>query len=150
PSHPAHPPADNLPHIPAQPDCGANPAHPPVDVKQSPNFTFADDGSPHSAYATGDGISVQWTPADTGHHSDVNPEINLASIPQTATDGAHPADLPVDVSQLVSFKFADDGGAHPGTIPNDPTALTALSSGLSGTNGPAPPTPSNNSHFPRH
>jgi hypothetical protein len=29
------------------------------------------------------------------------------------TDGAHPADLPVDVNQLPSFKFADDGSAHP-------------------------------------
>ncbi len=31
----------------------------------------------------------------------------------SVTDGAHPADLPVDVNQLPSFKFADDGSTHP-------------------------------------
>jgi hypothetical protein len=52
------------------------------------------------------------------------------------TDGAHPADLPVDVNQLPSFKFADDGSAHPGTVPYGPPTLTALSSDSGGDHGP--------------
>src|SRR5262249_58190625 len=87
--------------------------------------------------ATGKDIWVQSTPADNGHHATVEPETNLASIapnylPEhpadnslhmpaqlddngvlTVIDGAHPTDLPVDVNQLPSFKFADDGSAHP-------------------------------------
>src|SRR5262249_61740528 len=39
-----------------------------------------------------------------------------------------------------SFKFADNDSAHPGTIPNDPPALTGPSSGPSGAHGPAAPT----------
>jgi hypothetical protein len=50
----------------------------------------------------------------------------------TGPDGAHPAHPQVGGNQSDSFKFAD-GGDHPG-IPNDPTAVTAPSSG---THGPA-------------
>src|SRR5262249_18749312 len=57
----------------------------------------------------------------------------------TGPDGAHPVHPQVDGNQSDSFKFAD-GGDHPGTIPNDPTAVTAPSSGSSGTHGPAAPT----------
>jgi hypothetical protein len=57
----------------------------------------------------------------------------------TVTDGAHPADLPVDVNQLPSFKFADDGSTHPGTVPYGQPTLTALSDHLSGDYGPAAP-----------
>src|SRR5262249_4286034 len=38
-------PADNLSHIPAQPDHGADPTHPHVEVEQSPSFKSTDDGS---------------------------------------------------------------------------------------------------------
>jgi hypothetical protein len=161
----------------------------------SDNFKFADDdGSAHPGHATGKDASVQSTPADNGHHAIADPEVSLASIAPnhlpghpaenslhmpaqldgngvlTVTDGAHPAHLPVDVNQLPSFKFADDGsdhgtgpdGAHPahpqvdgnqsdsfkfadgtdhpGTITNDPTAVTAPSSDSSGTHGAAAPT----------
>jgi hypothetical protein len=51
-------------------------------------------------------------------------------------DGAHPAYPQVDGNQPDSFKFAD-GGGHPGTIPNDPSALTAPSIGSSGGYEPA-------------
>jgi hypothetical protein len=141
---------------------GAHPADLPVDVNQLPSFKFADDGSTHPAHATGKDASVQSIPADNGHHAIADPEISLASIapnhlPGTAdnslhmpaqldgngvltvTDGAHAADLPVDVNQLPSFKFADDGSTHPGTVPYGQPTLTALSDHLSGDYGPAAP-----------
>src|SRR5215831_3977925 len=40
-------PADNLSHIPAQPDHGADPTHPHVEVEQSPSFKSADNDSAH-------------------------------------------------------------------------------------------------------
>ena len=52
-------------------------------------------------------------------------------------DGAHPANPHSDVNRLANFKFANDGSAHPGTVPYHPSALTALSSDLSGDHGPA-------------
>src|SRR5262249_21334889 len=57
----------------------------------------------------------------------------------TLSDGAHPAHLHFDVAQLANFKFADDGSAHPATVPYDPSALTALSTDLSRDHGPAAP-----------
>src|SRR5262249_22661379 len=136
-----------------------HPAHP-----HSDNFKFADDdGSAHPGHATGKDASVQSTPADNGRHAIADPEISLASIAPnhlpghpadnslhmpaqldgngvlTVTDGAHPADLPVDVNQLPSFKFADDGSTHPGTVPYGQPTLTALSGDLSGDHGPAAP-----------
>src|SRR5262249_57284746 len=115
---------------------------------------------------------VHPTPADSDLPASADPEINLASIakndlPQqpadnslhtstqhddngspAATDGAHLGDLPVDVNQLPSFKFADDAGAHPGTVPHDPPAVTALSSDLSGDHGPAAPALANTVDVP--
>jgi len=150
---------------------GAHPGDLPVDVNQLPSFKFADDGSAHPGHATGKDTSVQSTPADSDHPSSADPEINLGSIakndlPQqpadnslhtstqhddngssAATDGAHPGDLPVDVTQLPSFKFADDGG-HPGTVPHDPPAVTALSSDLNGDHGPAAPALANTVDVP--
>jgi hypothetical protein len=130
----------------------------------SDNFKFADDdGSAHPGHATGKDASVQSTPADNGHHAIADPEVSLASIAPnhlpghpaenslhmpaqldgngvlTVTDGAHPADLPVDVNQLPSFKFADDGSTHPGTVPYGQPTLMALSGDLSGDHGPAAP-----------
>jgi hypothetical protein len=90
--------------------------------------------------------------ANLDHHI-TDPEINFAQsnaenllhLPaqpedngvHTVTDGAHPAYPHFDVNQLASFKFAIDGSAHPGTVPYHPSALTALSSDLSGDHGPA-------------
>src|SRR5262249_40232375 len=47
-------PADNLSHIPAQPDHGADPTHPHVDGNQSANVKFADDGSAPSGTVPSD------------------------------------------------------------------------------------------------
>ena len=130
----------------------------------SDNFKLADDdGSADPGHATGKDASVQSTPADNGHHAIADPEVSLASIAPnhlpghpaenslhmpaqldgngvlTVTDGAHPADLPVDVNQLPSFKFADDGSTHPGTVPYGQPTLMALSDDLSGDPGPAAP-----------
>jgi len=140
---------------------GAHPVDLPVDVNQLPSFKFADDGGTHPAHATGKDASVQSTLADNGHHAIADPEISLASITpnhlaehpadnslhipvqldgngvRTVIDGAHPSDLPVDLNQLPSFKFADDGSTHPGTAPNGQPTLTALSGDLSGDHGPA-------------
>jgi hypothetical protein len=140
---------------------GAHPTDLPVDVNQLPSFKFVDDGSTHSAHATSKDASLQSTLADNGHHAIADPEINLASIapndlPQhpadnslhtpaqldgngvfTGTDRAHPVDLPVDVNQLPSFKFAADGSTHPGTAPYGQPTLTALSGDLGGVHGPA-------------
>jgi VCBS repeat-containing protein len=142
---------------------GAHPTDLPVDLNQLPSFKFADDGSTHSAHATSKDPSLQSTLADNGHHAIADPEINLASIapnhpPEhppdnslhmpaqldgngvlTVTDRAHPANLPVDVNQLPSFKFADDGSTHPGTVPYGQPTLTGLSGDLSGDHGPAAP-----------
>jgi hypothetical protein len=140
--------ANNLFHLPAQPDDngvhtmtdGAHRSHPHFDVTQWASFKFADDGSSHPAHATG--TSVQSTPADNDHHY---PEINFASNAKnhllqqldddgTITHGAHLAHPHSDVTQLANFKFAHD---DTGTVPYDPSALTALSSDLSGARGPA-------------
>jgi hypothetical protein len=142
---------------------GAHPADLRVDVNQLPSFKFADDGSTHSGHATSKDASLQSTLADNGHHAIADPEINLASVapnhlPEhpadnslhtraqldgngvlTGTDRAHPVDLPVDVNQLPSFKFAADGSTHPGTVTYGRPTLTELSGDLSGDHGPAAP-----------
>src|SRR6516162_111261 len=159
---------NNLLHPPAQPENdgvqtvtdGAHPAHPHSDVAQFSDFKSADDASAHLAHATGKDTSVQAPPADNGHHANVDPEINLASIApnhlpdhpadnlphisaqldanelRAVTDGAYPAYPHSDVNQLASFKFADDGSAHPGMVPYGLLTVTPLSSDSSGTHGP--------------
>jgi hypothetical protein len=183
---PPQQPADNSSHM--QHDDATDGAHPgrgQVDGSESDSPKFADNGSPQSAHATGEDTSVPSTSENNGHHSIADPDINLASIaanqppehpadnlpptPAQPDDGPHPADPSVDVNEVPSFKFADngsdhgtgpdgahpahaqvdgnqsdsfkfaDGGDHPGTITNDPTAVTAPSSDSSGTHGPAAP-----------
>jgi hypothetical protein len=165
---------------------GAHTADPQIDSSEPTSSIFSDNGSPHSAHATGEDTSVPSALADNGHHPIADPNINLASIapnqspehaadnlpptPGQPDDGPHPADPSVDVNEVPSFKFADNGsdhgtgpdgahpahpqvdgnqsdsfkfaddGDHPGTITNDPTAVTAPSSDSSGTHGPAAPT----------
>src|SRR5262249_21091403 len=109
-------PADNLLHIPAQPDHGADPAHPHVDGNQSAN---AGDGNAHhgavpsdlptltalSSDLSGDD-SAQPFKTNFGHHANADPEINDITKEQPE----HPAHLHSD-----NCKFADDdGSAHPG------------------------------------
>jgi len=151
---------------------GARPANPHSDGNQPASFKFADDGSAHPGHAIGKDTSVQSTPADNDHHASADPEINLACIakndlPQhpadnslhmpaqlddngspAVTDGAQPAHPHSDGNQLDTFKFADDGSAHPGTVPYDPPTVTALSSNLSGDHGPAAPALANTVNVP--
>src|SRR5262249_8855733 len=131
--------ADNLLHIPAQADHGAEPAHPHVDGNQSANAKFADDGSapsgtvasdpptltaltsdPSGAYgpaaralAPDDDTPGQPTTADNGHHRGADPKIDdIANDP--------PSQHPADNSPHASAQHDDDGspaetdGAHPG------------------------------------
>jgi hypothetical protein len=133
-NQPAEHPADNLPDIPAQPDDGPHPADPPVDVSKLPSFKFADNGSGRPD-----------TGPDGAHTADPQVDRNQLKLADdgsdhgTGPDGAHPAHPQVGGNQSDSFKFADRGD-HPGTIPNDPPAVTAPSSDSSGTHGPAAPT----------
>jgi hypothetical protein len=127
-------PADNLSHIPAQPDHGADPTHPHVEVEQSPSFKSADDGSanpgtglsdpptltaPSSdssgahgpaapALAPGEDTSVQPTPADNDQ-ANADPEINFASNAEHSADNSlhTPAQHDESGSPVVS------DGAHP-------------------------------------
>ena len=166
-------PANNLLHIPAQPDHGADPAHPHVDGNQSAS---ADDGNAHpgkvphdppaptarSSDLSGDD-SAQPFKTNLDHHAVDDPKTNFPSnsnnhpLQQPAhnslhtpaqhhalhtpaqhhdhgspavTDGAHPG-LGVDGIQSASPKFADDVSTHPGKVPHDPPAPTALSSDVS-------------------
>src|SRR5262249_26241768 len=86
--------------------------------------------------------------ANLGHHASADPQINDVA-------NNHPLQPPADNSLLAaaqlddngssavtngdSFKFADNDSAHPGTISNDPPALTAPSTDPSGAHGPAAP-----------
>src|SRR5262249_32219820 len=131
--------ADNLIHTPAQPDHGAEPAHPHGDGNQSANVKFADDGNAPSgtvpsdpptltaltsdssvahgpaarALASDDDTSGQPTTADNGNHWGADPKID-----DIAND--HPSQHPADNSPHASAQHDDDGspaetdGAHPG------------------------------------
>jgi len=131
---PQHP-ADNLSHIPAQPDNGADPTHPHVEVEQSPSFKSADDGSANPGtglsdpptptapssdssgthgpaaptLAPGEDTSVQPTQADNGHQANADPEINFASNAEHSADNSlhTPAQHDESGSPVVS------DGAHP-------------------------------------
>jgi hypothetical protein len=135
-------PADDSLHTPAQDDGasaaatdGAHPGRGQVDGGESASPNFADNGSDHGMGPDG------------AHKADPQVDLNQLKFADdgsghgTGPDGAHPAHPQVDGNQSDSFKFAD-GGDHPGTITNDPTAVTA-SSDSSGTHGPAAPTLAN-------
>src|SRR5262245_22797264 len=80
--------ADNSPYTPAQHDDNGSPAvtdgaHPgrgQVDGSESASPKFADEGSTHSAHATGNGTSVQSAPANNGHHAGADPKTNEIEI----------------------------------------------------------------------
>src|SRR5262249_14174720 len=110
-------------------------AHPGlgVDGIESASPKLADDGSTNSG--------------KLDHHASADPDINdnhpadnwLHTLAQP-DDGRHPADPPVDVSELPNVKFANNDSAHPGTVvPHDSPTLTTLPSDASGTHGPAAP-----------
>jgi hypothetical protein len=120
---------------------GAHPADPQVDRNQ---LKLADDGSGHSG-----------TGPDGAHTADPQVDRNQLKLADdgsdhgTGPDGAHPAHPQADGNQSDSFKFADDGSAHPGTVvPHDSPTLTALSSDSSGDHGPAAPALANTVNVP--
>jgi hypothetical protein len=113
-NHPLQQPADNSLHTPAQHGDngspvvtdGAHPGHGQVDGIESASPKLADDGSTNSG--------------KLDHHASADPDINdqhpadnsLHTLAQPY-DGPHPADPPVDVSELSNFKFANNGSGHP-------------------------------------
>ena len=111
-NHPLQQPADNSLHTPAQHDDNGSPAvtdgaHPGlgVDGIQSASPKFADDVSTNSGkldhHASADPDINDQHPADNSLHTLAQPD-----------DGPHPADPPVDVSELPNFKFANNGSGH--------------------------------------
>src|SRR5215469_3224081 len=118
-------PADNLLHIPAQPDDGADPAHPYVDGNQSAS---ADDGNAHPGKVPHD------PPAPTARSSDLSAD--HSAQPFKTNFGQHPVDdpetnspsnsnnrplqQPADNSLHTPAQHDDNGspavtdGAHPG------------------------------------
>src|SRR5262249_8490291 len=153
-------PADNLLHIPAQPDHGADPAHPHVDGNQSasadgsnahpgkvphdppaptaPSSDLTGDDSAQPLKTNSDRRAVDDpetnSPSNSNNHPLQPPADNSLHTLAQPDDGPHPADPPVDVSELPNFKFANNDSAHPGTVvPHDSPTLTTLSSDPSGT-----------------
>src|SRR6516225_130111 len=143
--HPLQYPADNLLHIPAQPDHGADPAHPHVDGNQSAS---ADDSNAHPGKVPHDppaltALSSDVSADDSAHPFKTNLDDHAVDDSKTNSpsnsnnhplqqpadnslhtadnslhtlaqpdDGPHPADPPVDVSELPNFKFANNGSGH--------------------------------------
>jgi hypothetical protein len=62
---------------------------------------LADDGSTNSGNASANPDINDQHPADNSLHTLAQPD-----------DGPHPADPPVDVSELPNFKFANNGSGH--------------------------------------
>jgi VCBS repeat-containing protein len=161
---PQHP-ADNLPHTPAQHgDNGSSTVSDRAHSAHFENFKFADDGSAHPGKASHAPPSLTAPSSDLSedhsahpfkpkleHYASAEPEIgDIAKdhLPEHPADNSPPVPAQLAENSLVSvtddnFKFADDGGAHPGTAPYDPPTVTALSSDLSGTHGPIAPAPAN-------
>src|SRR5262249_3065506 len=130
-------PADNSLHTLAQPDDHGSPAvtdgahlgSGQVDGIESASPKLADDGSTNSGNASADPDINDTHPADNSLHTLAQPD-----------DGPHPADPPVDVSELPNFKFANNDSDYPCTVvPHDSPTLTTLASDPSGTHGPAAP-----------
>ena len=94
---PQHP-ADNLSHIPAQPDHGADPTHPHVEVEQSPSFKSAVDGSANP------GTGLSDPPTLTAPSSD-----SSGAHGPAASALAKPSDIPGAVMSAApdQFIFAD-------------------------------------------
>jgi AcrR family transcriptional regulator len=91
-------PADNLSHIPAQPDHGADPTHPHVEVEQSPSFKSADDGSANPGTGLSDPPTLTAPSSDSsGAHGPAAPAL------------AKPSDIPGAVMSAApdQFVFAD-------------------------------------------
>src|SRR5262245_10301755 len=108
-------PADNSLHTLAQPDDHGSPAvtdgahlgSGQVDGIESASSKLADDGSTNSGNASADPDINDQHPADNSLHTLAQPD-----------DGPHPADPPVDVSELPNFKFANNDSGHPDIGPD--------------------------------
>jgi hypothetical protein len=83
---------------------GAHPGRGQVDGIESASPKLADDGSNSGKldhHASADPDIIDQHPADNSLHTLAQPD-----------DGPHPADPPVDVSELPNFKFANNGSGH--------------------------------------
>jgi hypothetical protein len=117
---------------------GAHPGRGQVDGIESASPKFADDGGTNSGKAPHDppgltALSNDVNGDDSGRpfktnldqHASVDTDINdqhpadnsLHTLAQH-DDGPHPTDPPVDVNELPSFKFADNGSGHPDAGPD--------------------------------
>src|SRR5215813_12503622 len=108
-------PADNLSHIPAQPDHGADPTHPHVDGNQSANVKFADDGSAPSGTVPSDPPTLTALTSDpSGAHGPaaraLAPDDDTPGQPTTADNGNHWGADP---------KIDDIANDHPSQHPAD-------------------------------
>jgi hypothetical protein len=82
-------PTDELIHIPAQPDHGADPVHSDVDGKQSANVEFADDSNARSGTGPSDAPTLTALPSDSrGSHGPATP--SHARDEDTSADNGHP------------------------------------------------------------
>jgi hypothetical protein len=138
-NHSLEHPADNSSHVqhddngsPAAAD-GAHPGRGQGDRSEPASPKLADVGGDHSAHANDEATPVQSAPTNNGHHWGADPDINLASIvpnqppehradnlapkPAQPDDGPHPAGPSVDLNEVPSFKFADNGSDR-GTGPD--------------------------------
>src|SRR5215467_14331112 len=104
-------PADNSLHTLAQHDDNGSPAVTDgagqVDGIESASSKLADDSSTNSGNASADPDINDQHPADNSLHTLAQPD-----------DGPHPADPPVDVSELPNFKFANNDSRHPDIGPD--------------------------------
>jgi hypothetical protein len=147
----ADPPVPGGGTIVSEQPASATGEHTPVQSTSADNHVIV--GSPFTETLSGTSDSSAFLFKTNLDHHITDPEINSAQndannllhLPaqpddngvHTVTDGAHRSHPHSDVTQLANFKFADDGSAHTRTVPYDPSALTALSSDLSGNHGPA-------------
>ena len=105
--HALHTPAQHHDHgSPAVTD-GAHLGSGQVDGIESASPKLADDGSTNSGNASADPDINDQHPADNSLHTFAQPD-----------DGPHPADPPVDVSELPNFKFANNDSRHPDIRPD--------------------------------
>jgi len=114
-----------VPHDPPAPtalssDSGTVPHDPPAPTALSSDVSADDSAQPFHAVDDPETNSLSNSnnhplqqPADNSLHTPAQHDDNDSPA---VTDGAHPADLPVDVNQLASFKFADEGSADSGHL----------------------------------
>src|SRR5262249_52832063 len=114
-------PADNSLHTLAQPDDGPNPADPPVDVSELPNFKFANNDSGHPNIGP-DGAHTAHSQADV----DQSDSFKFAN-----NDSAHPGTVVPHDSPTLTTLSSDSSGTHGPAAPNLNVPGTAMSDAAS-------------------